>query len=83
MSGNGYLSFGAKCVSNPASCAVLRESDPLQPCDPAVLLSLLTFRTPHNFSQKGTGSLSDSGFLSTGVPQLYFLRQLADNKSLV
>lgn len=35
-SGSGYLSFMAKCVSNPVSCVTLGGSDPPQPADPAV-----------------------------------------------
>lgn len=50
VSGNDYLSFVAKCVSNPVSCVALGESDPPRPCDPALLLCLLT----HNSSQWGT-----------------------------
>ena len=46
--GNGYLSFVAKCVSNPVSCVALGESDPPWPCDPAVLLCLLTLKMTHN-----------------------------------
>lgn len=46
--GNGYLSFVAKCVSNPVSCVALGESDPPWPCDPAVLPCLLTLKMTHN-----------------------------------
>lgn len=49
-SGSGYLSFVAKCVSNPVSCAALGESDPPWPCDPAALVCLLT----RSSSQWGT-----------------------------
>lgn len=40
--GTSYLSFGAKCVFNPASCVPLGETDPQQPCDPAVIPCLLS-----------------------------------------
>lgn len=53
--GNGYLSFLSKCVSNPASCAALGESDPPQPCDPAARLCLSALRVTHSPSQQGTG----------------------------
>lgn len=46
VAGNGYLSFVAKCVSNPVSCAALGESDPLWNSDPAVLLCRLTLTAP-------------------------------------
>lgn len=53
MSGNGYLSFVTKCVSNPVSCVALGESDPPLPRDPALLLLSFNFENDSQFKSAG------------------------------